>query len=98
MQNREKERVSDAELSRLQDWIQEEKTIAKNFVFENFMDAFAFMTQVALFAEKSDHHPEWTNVYNRVSVTLTSHDAGTITKRDVRLAHHMDEVYKKWVN
>jgi 4a-hydroxytetrahydrobiopterin dehydratase len=95
--DKQKEKVSEAELSRLTDWIKEEKTLSKNFVFENFMDAFAFMTQIALFAEKFDHHPEWTNVYNRVSVTLTSHDANAITRRDTKLAHQMDEVYKKWV-
>jgi len=64
--------------------------IVRSFRFENFRTAFAFMTEMALLAEKMDHHPEWFNVYSRVDVTLTSHDAGGITARDVRLARAMN--------
>lgn len=64
--------------------------IEKTFQFTDFKQAFAFMTQVALKAEQMDHHPEWFNVYNKVSITLTSHDAGGITQRDIDLASYMD--------
>lgn len=64
--------------------------IRKEFRFKDFNAAFAFMTRVALMAEKMDHHPEWSNVYNRVDITLTSHDANGLTDRDVRLAKFID--------
>jgi len=60
--------------------------IEKSFAFKDFSEAFAFMTRVALAAEKMDHHPDWSNVYNRVHVGLNSHDAGGVTKRDFKLA------------
>ncbi len=65
--------------------------IQKSFRFKDFNEAFGFMSRVALMAEKMDHHPEWFNVYNRVEVTLATHDAGGVTDRDVRLARFMDE-------
>lgn len=64
--------------------------IHKRFVFPDFRAAFAFMTKVAEFAERTDHHPEWSNVYNRVEVELTTHDAGGVTELDVQLALFMD--------
>jgi len=64
--------------------------LVKEFTFKGFVSAFGWMTQVAIFAEKWDHHPEWFNVYNRVEVTLTSHDAGGLSPRDVKLARKMD--------
>lgn len=64
--------------------------ISRDFKFGGFVQAFAFMTQVALLAEKHDHHPEWSNVYNRVSITLTTHDAGGLTQKDVDLARWID--------
>jgi 4a-hydroxytetrahydrobiopterin dehydratase len=64
--------------------------IGASFVFEDFGEAFAFMTRVALLAEKADHHPNWTNVWNRVDITLTTHDAGGLTARDVALARAID--------
>jgi 4a-hydroxytetrahydrobiopterin dehydratase len=64
--------------------------ITREFVFADFAQTFAFMTQVAIVAEKRDHHPEWSNVYNKVGVTLTTHDAGGLTQRDVDLAQFMD--------
>jgi 4a-hydroxytetrahydrobiopterin dehydratase len=65
--------------------------LAKSFRFRDFKQAFAFMTQVALKAEQMDHHPEWFNVYSRVDVTLTTHDAGGLTALDVTLARFCDE-------
>jgi 4a-hydroxytetrahydrobiopterin dehydratase len=68
--------------------------IAKSFRFADFNAAFAFMTRAALMAEKLDHHPEWFNVYNRVDVTLATHDAGGVTELDVKLAAFMNEAAK----
>ena len=70
--------------------------ISREFVFADFTQAFAFMTQVALVAEKRDHHPEWSNVYNTVSVTLTTHDAGGLTEKDIHLAQTMNAVYARF--
>ncbi|MBC6441858.1 MAG: 4a-hydroxytetrahydrobiopterin dehydratase [Rhodobacteraceae bacterium] len=66
--------------------------IEKEYKFGSFVEAFGFMTQVALWAEKWDHHPEWSNIYNRVHVTLTTHDAGGLSDLDVRLALKMDRL------
>lgn len=66
--------------------------IARRFEFRNFSQAFGWMTRVALLAEKMDHHPEWSNVYKIVSVTLTTHDAGGITELDVKLAIAMEKL------
>lgn len=79
-------------IAELDGWIEsaDRDAIEKSFRFGDFNEAFAFMTQVALKAEKMDHHPEWRNVYNRVDVTLTTHDAGGVTVRDVELARFMD--------
>jgi 4a-hydroxytetrahydrobiopterin dehydratase len=65
--------------------------IAKSFRFKDFNQAFAFMTRVAMMAEKMDHHPEWSNVYNKVEITLSTHDAGGLTERDIRLAKFIDQ-------
>ena len=64
--------------------------IVKEFRFADFNRAFAFMTQVALKAERMDHHPEWSNVYNRVSVVLSTHDCGGVSERDIDLARFID--------
>ena len=66
--------------------------ICKSFTFGDFNAAFGFMTRVALQAEKMDHHPEWFNVYKTVQVTLSTHDAGGLTERDVKLAQAMDRL------
>ncbi len=65
--------------------------IAKSFRFADFNGAFGFMSRVALMAEKMDHHPEWFNVYNKVEVTLSTHDAGGLTELDLRLARFCDK-------
>ena len=64
--------------------------ISRSFSFRDFSEAFAFMTRVALAAEQADHHPEWFNVWNRVDVRLTTHDAGGLTRRDIALAKEID--------
>lgn len=65
-------------------------SLACSCAFRDFRQAFAFMTEVALLAEKADHHPEWSNVYNKVNIALTTHDAGGITERDLSLAKQID--------
>lgn len=85
-------RLNDAEraiaLAELPEWtsVADPDGIARRFTFPDFVAAFGFMTQVALLAEKADHHPEWSNVYNRVEITLTTHDAGGLSQRDIDLA------------
>lgn len=68
--------------------------ICNEYKFKDFNAAFGFMSRVALYAERNDHHPEWFNVYNRVDVTLTTHDAGGVSNKDVALAHFMDEIFR----
>ena len=79
-------------LAELEGWskVEGRDALESSFSFADFSEAFAFMTRVAMHAEKSDHHPEWFNVYNRVDVTLATHDAGGVTERDVRLARFMN--------
>ena len=67
--------------------------IERAFKFADFSEAFAFMTRVALLAEKADHHPEWSNVYNRVAITLTTHDAGGLSARDAEMAAAIDGLF-----
>ena len=79
-----------ARLEKLDGWSLENGKLHRLFTFADFGEAFGFMTRVALCAEKMDHHPEWSNVYNRVEVDLTTHDAGGITDLDFALASQMD--------
>ena len=72
--------------------VEAKEAISRNFVFKDFSQAFGFMTQIALAAERMDHHPEWFNVYNRVEVVLTTHDAGGVTGLDLELAQLMDRL------
>jgi 4a-hydroxytetrahydrobiopterin dehydratase len=71
-------------------WTLEGERLLRTFRFADFVEAFGFMTQVALLAERQDHHPEWFNVWNRVEVALTTHDAGGLSARDVKLAQAID--------
>ena len=74
-------------------WVHTNNKLCRDFVFTDFSNAFAFMTQVALLAEKADHHPNWSNVYNRVTVELTSHDAGNqVTAKDAALAQAINRI------
>jgi len=92
------ERLTDdaraAALAKLDGWseVDGRDAIQKTFQFKTFNEALGFMTRVALKADKMDHHPEWFNVYNRVEVTLSTHDAGGLTDLDVTLAGFMDRV------
>jgi 4a-hydroxytetrahydrobiopterin dehydratase len=81
-------------LARLKGWREASgrDAIAKKFVFKDFNEAFGFMSRAALVAEKLDHHPEWSNVYKTVDVTLSTHDAGGLTELDIKLAEAMDEL------
>ena len=77
-------------LAELPDWSLDQGKLYRHFVFGTFIEAFGFMSQVALLAETLNHHPEWSNVYNRVDIHLTTHDAGGISQRDVDLARRID--------
>ncbi|MBR2121003.1 MAG: 4a-hydroxytetrahydrobiopterin dehydratase [Pseudomonadota bacterium] len=83
-----------AGLAKLKGWseVSGRDAIAKTFTFKDFNEAFGFMTRAALVAEKSDHHPEWRNVYRTVEVVLSTHDAGGVTARDIALAEAMDKI------
>lgn len=90
------ERLTDAErdalLAELPDWalLDDGLAIERTLRFADFSQAFAFMTRVALLAEQQDHHPEWANVYNRVAITLTTHDAGGLSRRDATMARAIE--------
>jgi 4a-hydroxytetrahydrobiopterin dehydratase len=90
------EKLSEEERARaltdLPEWtpVAEPDGISRTFSFTNFVEAFGFMSKVALLAERADHHPEWSNVYNRVHITLTTHDAGGLSQRDIDLAKAID--------
>ncbi|HOV03187.1 MAG TPA: 4a-hydroxytetrahydrobiopterin dehydratase [Hyphomicrobiales bacterium] len=79
-------------LSQLSEWTlaSDRDALSRTFAFRDFNEAFGWMTRIALIAEKLDHHPEWTNVYNSVTVTLTTHDAGGLSDLDIKLAQAMD--------
>lgn len=72
-------------------WVINNEKLHKEFIFENFVNAFGFMTRVAIYAEKANHHPEWFNVYKQVTVDLTTHEAHGITHKDFALARTMDK-------
>jgi 4a-hydroxytetrahydrobiopterin dehydratase len=82
-------------LQDLPDWVADDgprQAIRRRLVFADFNAAFGFMTRVALLADKMDHHPEWSNVYNRVEVLLTTHDADGVTRRDIEMACFIDQI------
>ena len=80
-------------------WIEKNNNLECTFKFKNFIEAFAFMTEVAFHAEQQNHHPNWSNVYNTVDFQLSTHDAGnTVTEKDRKLAAAIDGVYAKFAN
>ena len=94
------EKLSAAERARLPqelpDWqlLAGRDAITRRFLFKDFAEAWGFMARVALLAEAQDHHPEWFNVWNRVDITLSTHDAGGLSERDIRLARAIDQILK----
>lgn len=84
----------DAALAELTEWIEVEgrDAITRTYKFRNFSEAFGFMARVAMKAEQMDHHPEWFNVYNKVEITLSSHDVGGLSSRDIDMARFMDRI------
>ena len=86
------EAALETELQQLEGWSVEDGKLHKEYVFEDFVHAFRFMSAAALLAERKGHHPEWFNVYNRVRVDLATHDAGGITRFDAELAREFDRV------
>lgn len=93
-----REKLSDAAIAEalegVEGWsrVKGREAITRTFTFRNFSEAFGFMTRVALAADKLDHHPEWTNVYKTVEVTLATHDAGGLTELDFTLARRIDKI------
>lgn len=81
-------------LAKLPGWklVEGREAITRSFRFADFNAAFGFMTRIALYAEKADHHPEWFNVYNRVEITLATHDAGGLSQRDIDMARFIDGI------
>lgn len=78
-------------------WIETNNQLSRTFEFNNFVEAFSFMTEVAFHAEQQNHHPNWSNVYNRVVIQLNTHDAGGIvTEKDHKLAKSIDCIFKKF--
>ena len=80
------------EILNLSDWTVQNDKLHKEYHFDSFIEAFGFMASVALVAESMNHHPEWTNVYNRVTIDLTTHDSGGISALDFELAKRADEI------
>lgn len=87
-------------LKNLNGWqyVEKEEVLVKDYAFDNFAHAFSFMTQIALYAEKMNHHPEWTNVYNTVHVKLSTHNLKGVSEKDVALALYMDEAAFRFLN
>lgn len=83
-------------LLELPNWEYREGVLYKKFVFANFIEAFGFMSQVAFYAEKLNHHPDWKNSYSRVEVELTTHEQGGVTEKDIELAKKMEEIYPRF--
>ncbi|OYU80829.1 MAG: 4a-hydroxytetrahydrobiopterin dehydratase [Flavobacterium sp. BFFFF1] len=89
------EKISEDDLSQalesLKDWTYEQKFLCRKFVFKDHMQAFSFLSKVALIAERLDHHPNWSGVYNEVKIRLSTHDAGDVTKKDIQFAVEIEK-------
>jgi 4a-hydroxytetrahydrobiopterin dehydratase len=83
-------------IDHLKDWTFEKNTITRDFKFKTFVEAFSFMTAVAFEAEKLDHHPDWSNSYNKVSIVLTNHEAKGVTQLDLDLAEKIDKLFRRF--
>ena len=80
------------------DWTENDNKLTKEFVFDDFGQAWAFMTEVAMLAERKNHHPDWTNVWNRVMISLTSHDEGNVvTEKDRKMAEGIDRIFERYL-
>ncbi len=88
----QKNEIDELISTRFKAWSSDGSQLSRTFIFKNFVNAFSFMTAVAIEAEKLDHHPEWSNVYNRVTIKLNTHDAGGITSLDFDLAQKIDKL------
>jgi 4a-hydroxytetrahydrobiopterin dehydratase len=88
------EKRLEEEIKKLNGWGVKQGRLSKSFKFAKFVKAFGFMTQVAIEAEKMDHHPDWTNVYNQVEINLVTHDAKAITRNDLKLANIIESILK----
>ncbi|MGA3012489.1 MAG: 4a-hydroxytetrahydrobiopterin dehydratase [Bacteroidales bacterium] len=96
MKSLSKEEIIKYLSNKLKSWTFNDTAIRRDIEFRNFVEAFSFMTSIALEAEKMDHHPEWINSYNRVSIALNTHSAKGVTKKDFELAEKIDEIYNKF--
>ena len=87
------------EINILSGWTisEDKKSIKKSFKFLNFIEAFTWMFEVSMVSEKTDHHPEWLNIYNKVDVKLSTHDKNAVTELDVNLAKFMDKSYERFI-
>lgn len=83
---------------KLKDWSFNGNSLSRNFKFKNFVNAFSFMTAVAMEAEKLDHHPDWSNIYNSVIINLNTHDANGVTQLDIDLAQSIDRLFESSIN
>lgn len=96
MKTLEKEEVSNFMEQHLKNWIFEDNSIKRDLKFGTFIQAFSFMTAIAMEAEKADHHPDWSNSYNKLNISLTSHSAGGVTQADLDLAVIINSLYRKY--
>jgi 4a-hydroxytetrahydrobiopterin dehydratase len=85
----------ESSISSLETWAIKDSKLHRSFKFGNFVEAFSFMTEVALHAEKMDHHPEWFNVYNTVKIDLMTHDVNGVSDYDIKLANMINNIYQK---
>jgi 4a-hydroxytetrahydrobiopterin dehydratase len=98
-QQKKPRKLSESEIelaiSDLRVWVVKNSKLHRSFEFKNFVEAFAFMTEIALQAEKMDHHPEWFNVYNKVTIDLMTHDVSSISDQDIKLAKMINGIFEK---
>jgi 4a-hydroxytetrahydrobiopterin dehydratase len=96
MEKLSQEEVKEHLTKHLKEWSFENNSLRRELKFKTFVDAFSFMTVIAFHAEKMDHHPDWTNVYNKVNIVLNTHSANGITQNDFDLAEIIDSAYRKY--